>query len=113
MPRTKCYRHIENIPNITYYKPVGIPLREMEEESLGLDEFEAIRLADFEGLYQEEAALRMKISRQTFGRILMLAHQKIASALIHGKAIRFEHPANFHLEPDSAREVEPAKETER
>jgi predicted DNA-binding protein (UPF0251 family) len=57
---------------------------------LKLDEIEAIRLADYEGLYQEEAAARMKISRQTLGRILNLAHRKVAEALIQGKALKIE-----------------------
>jgi predicted DNA-binding protein (UPF0251 family) len=58
--------------------------------ALELDEFEAIRLADHEDHYQEEAARRMGISRQTFGRIITAAHKKIAEALIHGKAIKIE-----------------------
>jgi predicted DNA-binding protein (UPF0251 family) len=62
----------------------------MAEISLELDEFEAIRLADHEDHYQEEAAKRMGISRQTFGRIITGAHKKIAEALIHGKAIKIE-----------------------
>ena len=57
---------------------------------LSLDEIEAIRLADYEGLYQEEAAARMKISRQTLGRILNEAHRKVAEALIQGKALKIE-----------------------
>jgi len=55
-----------------------------------LDELEAIRLADLEGLYQEKAAERMEVSRATFGRILDAAHRKIAGALIRGKALRIE-----------------------
>lgn len=88
MPRTKCRRHIENQPNVTYYKPAGIPLRELSEITIELDELEAIRLADLDGLYQTKAAEQMKISRQTFGRIITSAHQKIAEALIKGKAIK-------------------------
>ena len=88
MPRTKCLRHIETQPHVTYYKPAGIPLRELTEIILDIDEFEAIRLSDLEGLYQNDAAEKMKISRQTFGRIITSAHQKIAEALIHGKAIK-------------------------
>ena len=90
MPRNKCRRHIEGQPGINYYKPVGIPLRFLDEVNLLLDEFEAIRLADLEGLYQEDAAEKMKISRQTFGRILTSAHNKIADAIINGKSIRIE-----------------------
>jgi predicted DNA-binding protein (UPF0251 family) len=55
---------------------------------LTLDEFEAIKLADFEGLYQEQAAVKMDISRQTFGRIIDSAHRKIADVLINGKALK-------------------------
>lgn len=62
----------------------------LEEVSLGMDEFEAIRLADLEGLYQEEAAEKMKVSRQTFGNIINSAHKKIAEALIKAKALKIE-----------------------
>jgi len=55
-----------------------------------VDELEAVRLADFEGLYQEDAAERMKVSRQTFGNIIISAHKKIADALIHGKVLKIE-----------------------
>lgn len=65
---------------------------------LTLDEAEAIRLADFEGLYQEEAAQRMGISRPTFGRILESAHRKIAEALISGKLLRIEGGPVYHEE---------------
>lgn len=63
----------------------------LEEINLEMDEFEAIRLRNYEGMYQEKAAERMKISRQTFGRILESAHKKIADAMINGKAIRIEN----------------------
>ncbi len=65
-------------------------MRELDEEILGLDEMEAIRLADSEGLYQADAAEKMGVSRQTFGNILKTAHRKIAEALIKGKAIKLE-----------------------
>jgi DNA-binding XRE family transcriptional regulator len=55
-----------------------------------MDELEAVRLADFEGIYQEAAAKRMNISRQTFGNIIKSAHQKIADALVNAKALRIE-----------------------
>lgn len=70
--------------------PVDIPEDELEIVQVTLDEFEAIRLADLDGLYQEKAALQMKVSRATFSRIVESAHRKIADALIHGKAIRIE-----------------------
>ena len=90
MTRPKCCRKIRCAPDITYYKPKGIPASLLEEVRLTLDEFEAIKLADFDGLYQEQAAARMNISRQTFGRIISSAHKKIADGLIHGKALKIE-----------------------
>jgi predicted DNA-binding protein (UPF0251 family) len=75
------------LPQANYYKPRGIPLSVLEEVTLTVDEFEAIRLADLEGLYQADAAEKMNISRQTLGRILESAHKKIADALVHGKAL--------------------------
>ena len=62
----------------------------LEEINLTLDELEAIRLADFDGLYQEDAAKKMNISRQTFGNIINSAHKKIADALINAKALKIE-----------------------
>ena len=90
MSRPKCHRNICGIPDKNYFKPRGIPTVDLEEIVLNLDEFEAIRLADYEQLYQEEAAVRMNISRQTFGRIIEAAHKKIADVLINGKALRIE-----------------------
>ena len=90
MPRPKCCRRIGCIPDASYYKPRGIPLSDLEEVHLTLDEFEALRLADYGGMYQEDAACSMNISRQTFGRIIDSAHKKIADALLHGKALRIE-----------------------
>jgi uncharacterized protein len=78
------------LPDNTYYKPKGIPVSELEETVLTLDEYEALRLADYEQQYQERAAEAMRVSRQTFGRIVESAHYKIASALILGHAIRIE-----------------------
>jgi ArsR family transcriptional regulator len=62
----------------------------LEEVVLSVDEFEAIRLADLEGFYQELAAKKMSVSRQTFGRILESAHRKVAEALVRGKALKIE-----------------------
>jgi predicted DNA-binding protein (UPF0251 family) len=72
------------------FHPAGIPSREPVAIVLTLDEFEAIRLADLEGLYQEQAAERMIVSRPTFGRILAAAHRKVAEALVHGKTLKIE-----------------------
>jgi predicted DNA-binding protein (UPF0251 family) len=72
------------------FKPAGVPLRELEEVVMTLDEFEAVRLADLEGLYQEQAAEQMNVSRPTFSRVVDAAHRKLADALVHGKALRIE-----------------------
>ena len=90
MPRPKCRRHICGMPDKNYFKPRGIPVVDLEEIVLNLDEFEAIRLADHEQLYQEDAAAQMNVSRQTFGRIIESAHKKIADVLINGKALKIE-----------------------
>jgi predicted DNA-binding protein (UPF0251 family) len=78
------------MPESNYFKPRGIPLTMLEEIILTVDEFEAIRLADLEGLYQEQSAEKMNISRQTFGRIIESAHKKVAEALVRGKALKIE-----------------------
>jgi len=75
-------------PNITYFKPQGIPLKMLEEVVLERDELEALKLHDVDNLEQKKAAERMKISQPTFARILNSAHKKIADSLIKGKAIR-------------------------
>jgi len=90
MVRPLNSRHIGCQPGSRYFKPRGVPLSDLEEVVLTMDEFEAIRLADLEGLYQEKAAEKMKISRQTFGRIAESAHRKVAEALVKGKALKIE-----------------------
>jgi predicted DNA-binding protein (UPF0251 family) len=65
-------------------------MRTLDEVVMTLDEFEAIRLADLDGLYQESAAAQMGVSRPTFSRIAAEAHRKVADALVHGKALRIE-----------------------
>ena len=89
MSRPTCCRRVRNSPLAACYKPAGIPVRELEAVVLSLDELEAIRLADLEGLYQEAAATAMGVSRPTFGRILAAAHHKIAKALVGGKLLQF------------------------
>jgi predicted DNA-binding protein (UPF0251 family) len=90
MGRPKNCRRVRFLPESKYFKPRGIPLSVLEEITLTVDECEAIRLADFEGLYQEQAAERMAVSRQTFGRIIESAHKKVAEALVKGKALKIE-----------------------
>lgn len=83
-------RHIGCRPNVGLFKPAGVPVHALEVVTLTLDQVEALRLADLDGLYQEQAAEQMKISRQTFARIVEEARRKTADALIHGKALRLE-----------------------
>jgi predicted DNA-binding protein (UPF0251 family) len=90
MPRPPCCRRVSGKPAAAIFKPAGIPARVLEEVVMTLDEFEAIRLADFEGLYQEQAAERMRVSRPTFGRIVEIARRKVAEAIILGKALKIE-----------------------
>ena len=90
MVRPRLCRRILAEPDVSYFKPRGIPLRELEEVILLVDEFEAIRLKDLEGLEQEECAKKMNISQPTFHRLVLSARKKIADAIIHGKAIKIE-----------------------
>ncbi len=90
MPRPPCCRRVSGKPAAPIFKPAGIPARSLEEVVMTLDEFEAIRLADFEGLYQDQAAEQMRVSRPTFGRIVEVARRKVAEAIILGKALKIE-----------------------
>jgi predicted DNA-binding protein (UPF0251 family) len=90
MPRPRQFRRVACLPQATFYKPRGIPLSVLQHVNLTVDELEAIRLADLQGMYQEKAADKMNISRQTLGRILESAHKKIADALVNGKALSIE-----------------------
>jgi len=88
MPRPVKPRWVEFLPNVTYFKPAGVPLSVLDEVALGVDELEALRLKHVLGLEQEECAQRMKVAQATFQRILTSAHTKVARALVEGKAIR-------------------------
>lgn len=90
MARPFCCRRVAGKPESNYFKPRGVPLLSLDEVTMTVDEFEALRLADLEGLYQEQAAERMGISRPTFGRIIESAHRKVADALVGGKALKIE-----------------------
>ncbi len=96
MGRIPKWRRVTFIPEITYFKPVGSPLKIPEEVNLSIEEAEAIRLNDLERLEQEECAHRMSISRPTFHRVLASARSKLADALLNGKAIRIEG-GNFEM----------------
>ena len=90
MPRPRRFRRVRFWPAVTYFKPAGVRLAELEETVLTVDEFEALRLKDLEGLEQEKAAKKMDVSQPTFNRILASARKKSADAIVHGKAIRVE-----------------------
>jgi uncharacterized protein len=90
-----------------YFKPRGIPMTELAEIVLEADEMEAVRLADLEGKYQEDAAVQMGISRATFSNIINRAHAGIAEALIKGKALRINCPKfakRFNEQPERIKE---------
>lgn len=90
MARPRNCRRVGCLPGSKCFKPTGIPMSALEEVILTVDEFEAIRLADLESLYQEQAAEKMNVSRQTFGRIIESAHKKVAEALVEAKALKIE-----------------------
>ena len=91
MARPQKDRIVAFNPNVSYFKPRGIPLLELDEVGLTVDEREAIRLADLQGLSHEEAGKRMGVSRATFGRIVQRARYAVADALINGLILeRFE-----------------------
>ena len=96
MPRPSKCRRVAYVPEVTYFKPAGIPLRALEEVRMSIEEAEALRLKDLEGLEQEHGAEKMNVSRPTFQRVLASARQKIADALLNGKAIRIEG-GNFEI----------------
>lgn len=81
---------MEYLPEVRVFKPAGIPTSMLETVSLTVEEVEAIRLKDLEGLEQEDCAERMHVSRPTFFRILRSAREKVAKALICGMAINIE-----------------------
>jgi predicted DNA-binding protein (UPF0251 family) len=81
---------VKGAPPSGLFKPAGIPTTELELVEMTLDELEALRLVDHQGLYQEAAAPRMGVSRQTLGRILESARRKVAGALVLGRALRIE-----------------------
>jgi len=88
MPRPRKHRKINCCPTAYYFKPRAVPLLNLEEVTLEIDELESLRLADFLALSHEQAAKQMKISRATFGRIVEKARKKVVDAILHGKALK-------------------------
>ncbi|MCD6568450.1 MAG: DUF134 domain-containing protein [Dehalococcoidia bacterium] len=96
MARPVKLRCVARWPSVSFFKPVGVPLNILQRVQLSVEEMEAIRLKDLEGLGQEECAERMRISRATFHRVLESGRGKVADALINGRAIQIEG-GNFGL----------------
>lgn len=90
MPRRKQFRKVSKEPLISIFKPAGIPAKELDEIFITVDEFEAVRLADFEGMNQREASDVMHVSQPTFNRILTSARKKIAETIVRGIVLRIE-----------------------
>ena len=88
MSRPRLCRKISFNPNITYFKPQGVPMRELEIVELTAEEMEAYRLRHINDMEQQEAAEKMHTSQSTYQRILYSAYKKIADALVNGKAIK-------------------------
>jgi len=90
MPRPRKCRRVGCLPGVKYFKPIGIPMKDLKEIRLTVEELEALRLKEIEGLDQQQGAVRMGVSRPTFQRILATARRKTAEALITGKALRID-----------------------
>ncbi len=90
MARPRRKKRIKFDPEVTYFKPQGVPMRLLEEISLTDEEIEALRLKNRKGLTQTEAAEKMNTSQSTFQRVLASAYKKITEALIEGKAIKIK-----------------------
>ncbi len=90
MTRPRMCRRLRFRPKAHYFKPQGIPMFQLEEISLSREELEAIKLKDFDGLEQTEAAKKMDTSQSTFQRILSSARKKVADAIIKGKVLKIE-----------------------
>ena len=88
MTRPRLLRHIRYSPEVTYFKPQGVPMRMLEIVELTAEEIEAMRLKNIKGYDQIKAAEIMKTSQSTFQRILSSAYKKVSDALIYGKAIK-------------------------
>lgn len=90
MPRPFKKRCVGRMPDVTVFKPAGVPARELQRVELHLDELEALRLVDGEGMEHAQAAASMQVSRPSVGRILERARKKVALALVQGQAIFIE-----------------------
>ncbi|MBU1611472.1 MAG: DUF134 domain-containing protein, partial [Proteobacteria bacterium] len=90
MARPQKCRFIEKHPEVTFFKPQGIPLRELQEERLTIEGYEALRLVDLLGQSIEEASVVMGVSRHIVSRVLAEGRRVVASAIVRGMALRIE-----------------------
>ena len=90
MARPPKPRRVEYMPEVTLFRPAGVTMRRLAEVVLSIEELEALRLKDLEGLEQEECAASMNVSRPTFQRVLTSSRYKVADALVNGKVLRVE-----------------------
>lgn len=90
MGRRKIRRLVRELPAAVFFKPTGIPMKELERQVISIEGFEALRLVDGEGMLQQEAAELMGVSRPTLSRILAEARKGVATALANGRAIELE-----------------------
>ncbi|MFH1471150.1 MAG: DUF134 domain-containing protein [Candidatus Micrarchaeota archaeon] len=88
MARPRKCRMVDAEPDVTYFKPRGIPLIELKEVELTVEEFEAIRLNDLGEKEQKEVGKKMGVSQPTLHRLLVSARKKISDAIVNGKAIK-------------------------
>lgn len=96
MARPRLFRRVGFQPDVVYFKPAGVRMVDLVESAITVDEFEAIRLKDLEGMEQEECAKKMNISQPTFHRLVTEARKKIADAIVNGKAIKIKG-GNFKM----------------
>jgi predicted DNA-binding protein (UPF0251 family) len=90
MPRPPKCRIVECEPTVTFFKPRGVPIKKLDIITLSVEELEALRLREVEGLDQSEASSRMGVSRQTYGRILARARRVVANAVVMGLGLKIE-----------------------
>ena len=96
MPRPQNNRVVNKPPLFIEFKPIGVPGKNLKKINLTLDEYEAIRLADYKGFTHDEASDQMQISRSTFSRLIVTARKKFADFMIHGKILSIEG-GNVHF----------------
>jgi len=96
MPRPAKNRLVHSPPVFCDFKPCGTRGKDLGKIDLSIDEFEAIRLADLEGMDHEKAAESMNISRPTFSRLIEKARKKIAEFLLKGKHLKI-NGGNIHF----------------